>query len=179
MKSYKLITLFVVLILFLHSCDEENEINDVDFNQTITTTLNVDLPDDSAGSPVVFSETETIDFSTVQQIQDNFDEIQDSTIDALSFEIDNYAGPANIMATNASLNFDSTTIQLPDIDLQQADNNATLFPISDPSVIVAIENALQSSNTVTTVTLNATLSSTPVYFEVIFYLDVTVTASGE
>jgi hypothetical protein len=179
MTFFRTFTHTIILTLTLISCEEENEITTVDFTQTISTILNVDLPEDSAGAPVTFTETETIDFSTVQQIQDNIDDIQNAEIDALSFEVNNYSGPANMMATNASLNFDNTTIQLQDIDLQQADNNNTVFPIDDPAVLAAIENALQSSNTVTTVNLTATLGSTPVYFEVIFYLDVTVTASGD
>ncbi len=179
MKYFKSFTLLILFAFILSSCDEEDEITTVDFNQTITTTLNVDLPDDSQGVPATFTEVNTIDFSTVQQIQDNIDDIQNAEIDALSYEIDNYSSPVNVMASNATLSFDNTTIQLPDIDLQQADNNNSVFPIDDPVVLAAIENALQSNNTVTTVTLNATLSSTPVYFEVIFYLDVTVTASGD
>ncbi len=178
MKHITLFTFSLILSLMFLSCDEDNEIEEVDFNQTISTALIVDLPDDSAGDPVTFAEVEAIDFSTVQQIQDNIDDIQNSTIDALSFEIENYTGASNIMATNASLEFNNTILQLQDIDLQQADSNNTIFPIDDPAVLTALESALQSSNTTMTVILNATLNSTPVYFEVVFYLDVTVTASG-
>jgi hypothetical protein len=177
----RLINTFSILSLiavFTFSCDEADEITVVDFTETISTTLTVDAPEDSAGSPVTFVETETIDFSTVQQIQDNIDDIQDATIDALSFEVNNYVGDPNIIASNATLNFDSTTIQIQDIDLQQADNNNTIFNIVDPAVLSALENALQSSNTVTTVTLTGTLSSSPVLFDVIIYLDVTVTADA-
>jgi len=179
MKRIFVKTCLAAIFTLIVSCDEENEITTVDFDQTISTTLNVELPDDSFGAPETFTETETIDFSTVQQIQDNIDDIQNATIDALSFEVDNYSGNLNVMATDASLNFDNTTIQLQDIDLQLADTNNTIFPIDDPAALAAIENALQDSDPVTTVTLNATLSSTPVFFDVIFYLDVTVTASAD
>lgn len=176
MKFFKP-TLLVILTLSLLSCDDSDDLTDIDFNQTITTTIGVDITEDSNGQPLTFSAIETVDFSTVQEIQDNIDEIQDATIDALSFEVDNFNGTPNTTVTSASINFNGTTIQVSDINLEQADNNNTVFPIDDASALTAIENALQN-NTQATVTLTGTIDNAPASFDVIIYLDVTITASA-
>jgi len=170
-------TALLAFTFILLSCDEEDPSSDINFDQTISTTLNVDITEDSNGQPVSFSEVETVDFTTIQQIQDNIDDIQNASIDALSFEVDEFTGAANAVVTSASISFDGTVIQVSDIDLEQADNDNTLFPIDDPSALTAIENALQN-NTQATVTLQGTIDSAPASFDVIIYLDVTVTASA-
>lgn len=170
-------TVLIIFTFALLACDEDDSSSEINFDQTITTTLNVDITEDSNVQPVNFSEVETVDFTTIQQIQDNIDDIQNATIDALSFEVDNFIGAANTNVSSASISFDGTVIQVSDINLEQADNNNTIFPIDDPSALSAIENALQN-NTQATVTLQGTIDSAPASFDVIIYLDVTVTTSA-
>lgn len=166
----------LLLFFVIFSCDDSDDLTDIDFTQTITTTLDVDITEDSNGQPLSFSSTETIDFTTVQEIQDNIDEIQDATIDALSFEVDNFNGAAGTTVTNASISFNGTTIQVSNINLEDADNNDTIFNIDDPAALTAIEDALQN-DTQATVVLLGTIDSAPASFEVIVYLDVTITSS--
>lgn len=177
MKFVNVLGWLLIGSLCLNSCDESDEITEVDFDQTISTSLTVNSTDDSQGLPYQFTETTTIDFTTVQAIQDNIDDIQDAVIDSLSFEIDNYSGTPGVQVTTASILFNNTSIQISDIDLQTSDDNNTIYNIDDPAALAAIEDALQNDDQAT-VSLNGTLSASPAFFEVIFYLDVTVTASG-
>jgi hypothetical protein len=78
--------------------------------------------------------------------------------------------------TNASISFNGTTIQVSNIDLEQADNNDTIYNIDDPAALTAIEDALQS-DTQATVVLNGTIDSAPASFDVVVYLDVTITSN--
>jgi hypothetical protein len=166
----------LLFTLILVSCDDSDDVTQIDFNQTITTALDVDITEDSNGQPLSFTADETIDFTTVQEIQDNIDEIQDATIDALSYEVDNFVGAANTTVTSASINFNGTTIQVSNINLEQADNNDTIFSVDDPAALTAIENALQN-DTQATVTLSGNIDSAPASFDVIIYLDVIITSS--
>lgn len=175
MKS--LVSFYVVLFaLIFISCDDSDDPAEIDFTQTITTTIDVDITEDSGGQPLSFTGTETIDFTTIQEIQNNIDEIQDATIDALSYEVDNFNGAANTTVSSASISFNGTTIQVSNIDLEQADNNDTIFNIDDPAALTAIEDALQN-DTQATVILSGTIDSAPASFDVIVYLDVTITSS--
>lgn len=156
------------------SCDELDELTEFDVNGGFDTTISVNLTDDSQGQPVTLSETAAINIASNQDISDNLNQIQDITINSLTFEIDNYVGADDVTVSSASVSFGSTTVSVEDIVLKTADDGNIVYEVQDASQLTAIGNFLEN-NPVLSVTLMGTISSTPAQFDVIVTLDTTVT----
>ena len=171
MKALKNISLLLVLAIFSFSCDELDELTEEDINTGFNTTLNVNV---GAMDPLTYTQTETIDLANNPDIQNALDLIQDIRINSITAQVSNYNGAAGIMVTNASFQFDNINVSVADIDLQSYDDNNTMIEISDSSQLNAIANALQADNEII-VTVSGTVDGSPVNFDVIVTLDVTVT----
>ncbi len=172
MKSILKIVPLFIMFAFAFSCDEADELTEIDVKQTISSTINVDVPD-AQGAAISFNSSRVIDLSTIEEIQGNSDLIESVSIDVITYEIQNYTGAQDATITNASMTFGSTTVQVSDINLQQADTNNTVYRIENTSQLNAISNVLQS-NAEVNVEFDGTLDSTPVTFDVLLKVDVTV-----
>lgn len=164
--------LYVFVFFVASSCDEVDKLTEFDVNETITQTINVNVPDNQ-GNPITLDETTEIDLSTLDEVQDNLDLIQSVDVNSISYEISNFNGEPEATISNASITFGSTSISVADVNLQEADSNNSVFTIADTGELSAISNALQSSSSINVV-LTGDLNSTPISFDVILRLDVTV-----
>lgn len=175
MKITKQISLLLALLLTAVSCDQVDEFTQIDITDDFTATINIAITEDSEGMPVSFTETATINITSNQDIQDNVDTIQNIAVNALTYEISNFDGAAGATVTEASLSFGNTAIAISNINLQEADTNNTAFPITGANLLNTIADQLENNSTIL-VTLSGTINETPVVFDVIVTLDVTVTA---
>ena len=161
----------------MFSCDELDELTEFDVDAGFNTVISVAIAEQTDGgdSSATLSETAVIDISENQDIADNFDLIENVSITSLTYQIDNYSvGDDDATITNASITFGSTTINIDDINLKNADDSDTVYEIDNTSQLGTIGNFLEN-NPVLNVVLNGTVSSTPVQFNIRVNLDTTVT----
>ena len=179
MKVKSILKILSLSLFILVSCDEAEEIIDelteIDFTETVSRTFTVDLPDDSEGEIVNWSESTTIDITSNPEIEDNLDLIKDITINSLTYEIDNFSGVMDAVVTEAFFEFNGNSISIENINLSDSDENNTVYSITDTNLLNQIGDALQTEPEIT-VSLGGTVSATPVRFDVILNLETTVTA---
>ncbi|MDP5081053.1 MAG: hypothetical protein NWP87_00245 [Winogradskyella sp.] len=174
MKITKQLSLLLVVLLTAFSCDELDELTEFDITDDFSTTVTISADNASEGS---FVNSATINLATNQQIQDNLDLIQNISLNSLTYEISNFIageGAEDAVITEASLTLGSTMISVSNINLKASDDNNTLYTVENSSLLNAIASALES-NTAITASVSGTVDSTPVTFDVIINLDVTVT----
>jgi len=174
MKTYRIFTYLFMFAAITFSCDELDELTEFDVSGSFNSTIDVNLTDDSEGEPVTLTETAAIDISSNPDIADNLNLIQNVTITALTFEIDNYVGAEDVTITDASISFGDSSINISDIVLKTADDGNIVYEVEDASQLNAIGDFLEN-NPVLNVTLMGTISATPALFDVIINLDTTVT----
>ena len=165
--------LLLSLIITLSACDDEDDLTSFDVTDSLTETLNVDVPDNN-GNPIDFVASETFDISSNQQINDNLDQLDNVEINSISYEISNFSGPEDATITDGSISFGNTIITVSDINLDEANTNNTTFEIDDDAKLSAISNNLENNTTVN-VTYDASVDTTPVTFDMIMTIDYTVT----
>lgn len=176
MKITKKISLLLVVILTTFSCDEIDELTEFDINEGFSTSFNIDLPNLGEGMPASIDETATIDISSVEEIQNNLDLIQNVTINSLTYEIRDFVGAEGAEGetiTEASLSFNGTSISVSDINLQESDDTNTVYEIEDTTLFNSIANGLKN-NPVIIASVTGSVNATPVKFDVIVNLDVTL-----
>ncbi len=176
MKITKKISFLLLVMITAFSCDELDELTEFDINEGFSTSFNIDLPDLGEGMPASISETATIDISSVQEIQDNLNLIQSISVNSLTYEIRDFTEDSaeGAIVTEASLSFNGSSISVSDINLQESDDNNTVYEIEDLTLLNSIASALQN-NPVITGTITGSVNATPVTFDVILNLDITVT----
>jgi hypothetical protein len=173
MNITKKISLLLFVILSAFSCDELDELTEFNITEGFSTTVTISAIENEGS----FDRSETIDIASNQEISDNLNLIQNISLNSLTYEISNFIpgeGAEDAMISEASLTLGSTSISVENINLQESDDNNIVYPIEDTNLLNAIANALES-NTALTASLSGTLDSTPVTFDVIINLDVTVT----
>ena len=169
-KLTKISTLFIVMTI-LFSCDKFDELTEFNITQDFNTTVNVNVIEDSEGATQSWSQSSTINLASNNQIQENLDLVQDVRINSLTFKIVDFTGVEGAIATEASLSFGDTIIEVADIEL---DDNTSIYTIGSSSELNAIANDLKNNVEITT-TASGTVTSTPVNFDVFISLDVTTT----
>jgi hypothetical protein len=171
MKSRLKPIIIVFALIALYSCKDVEDFTQRVENGTISATVSVDEPDNE-GNSVTFEDSSELNLSNaLPEGLDDF--IENISINALTYEISGFNGATDATVTNASFTLGTTNISVSDINLDQADANNTVFSVSDSSQLNAIGNALLS-NPILPVTFNATIDSTPVAFNILINVDVTV-----
>jgi hypothetical protein len=172
MKSikFKVVILFVFTVLF--SCDELDELTEIEVTDNFTRTISIDEASDSNGTSATFSKTEVISIASNQKIRDNFDKIESVKVNSLTYEFNNYVGEGAGTITNSSIIIGDLIIPIPDSNIKQADANNTVFSIDNLEDLMAFGSALKSSKIVV-VLLGGTIDETPVKFDLIINTDVT------
>ncbi|MDG1393250.1 MAG: hypothetical protein P8P55_00315 [Flavobacteriaceae bacterium] len=176
MKIISKISVLLLTMIAIISCDKLEELADIDFTESFTETVSVDVNEESE-TPQSWSESSTINIASNSMVQEYKDLIKDININSLEFEINDFLGVEGATISDASMSFGETSITLEDINLQEADTNNTVFPVSGAAQLNAIADELQKANVITT-TFSGTISGTPVKFDVIITLDITVTANA-
>ena len=173
MKVHVKITALLLLLFAAISCDEIDELTEIDIEDNISTTVGVDVPDNQ-GAASSFTRTSTLNLASSQEISDNLDLVQNVVVNSISYEITDYTGAPNATISNASIAFGSTIIAISELNLEQADANNTIYSISNATDLAAISNALEA-NSILTVVVSAGIDNTPATFNVDVIMDVTVT----
>lgn len=174
MKIQKHAILLFIVLASLYSCDKIDELTEFDVDGNFTTTITVEVAEDPNGEPQSFSQSGTINIAQNQDIQDNFNKIESIAINSLTYEITNFSGVEGAVITNASISFGATTIQVTDINVQQADADNQVFSVNNTQQLNAIAAALKNSPSLT-VTISGSVNDTPVNFNVVVKANVTVT----
>ena len=173
MKIISKISVLLLTMIAVISCDKLEELADLDITQGFTTTINVSI---SEGSPETLNEVATFDLASDYLIKEKLDLIKDVNINSLTFKIDNFIGAEGATVSEATMSFGDTTITLNDINLEESDNNSTIYSVGDTTQLNAIADELQEA-TLITVTLSGTVDSTPANFDIVLTLDTTVTVN--
>ena len=173
MKIISKISVLLLTMIAVISCDKLEELADLDITQGFTTTINVSI---SEGNPETLNEVATFDLASDDLIKENLDLIKDVNINSLTFKIDNFIGAEGATVSEATMSFGDTTITLNDINLEESDNNSTIYSVGDTTQLNAIADELQEA-TLITVTLSGTVDSTPANFDIVLTLDTTVTVN--
>lgn len=156
------------------SCDELDKLTEFNVDDNFSTSVNVDITEDSEGMPQSWSESAIIDIGTNSDISDNLNLIQNVSIKSLTYVINNYTGQDDATITEAMLSFNGNSISIENINLSSSDTNNTVYTITDAALLNSIGSILEKSSKLT-VTVSGTVSSTPVKFDVIFTIDTEVT----
>ncbi len=171
MKYFTKTSMLMLAMITIFSCNKLDELTEFDITQDFTTTVNVDITEDSEGAAQSWSQSSTINLASNQEIQANLDLVQDVQINSLTFKIINFIGIEDAIATEASLGFGDTVIAVADINLE---DSTTIYSVGSSSQLNAIANDLKNAAQITA-TVSGTVTSTPVKFDVVISLDVTTT----
>ena len=163
------VLLFAMITIF--SCDKLDELTEFDITKDFSTTVNVNLIEDSDGTAQTWTQTSTINLETIEEIQSNLDLIKSIKINSLTFKVINFTGAEGAIATEASLNFGETVIAVNDINLE---DSSTVYSIGSSLELSTIANDLKNTSQITA-TSTGTVSSTPARFDIVITLDVTTT----
>ncbi|MFK7833030.1 MAG: hypothetical protein AB8B52_07130 [Winogradskyella sp.] len=174
MKITKQISLLLLVMITAFACEDLDELTEFDINGDLSTSFSVAVTEDSEGMPAEFSENSTIDLASNVDIQSSIDLIQGVTVNDLTYEIDNFEGAPNATLTEGTFTFGSTTISITDVNLEESDDNNTVYTIEDAAALNAIASALANESSITA-SVNGTVSGTPVSFDILLELDVTTT----
>lgn len=168
----KLLSLFVVIAL-IASCDVNTDPIELTATATINEAIAISIPQ-TTGTTVNFDEDVDQDLS---QIVSNFNDVTDININSLSYQYQNVVGNTNAVIQSATIVINGTTIAtLSNVNINQAASNATVFEISDNSILDALEAQFLSNSTV-----NIQFSGTAVSeegeidFEIALSINLTVT----
>ena len=173
MKVHVKITALLLLFVVSISCDEIDELTEIDIEDNISATVSVDVADNQ-GAASSFTRTATLNLASNQEISDNLDLVQNVVVNSISYEITDFTGASNATISNASIAFGSTIISVSDLNLEQADANNSIYSITNAADLAAISNALEASS-ILTVVVSAGIDTTPATFNVDVIMDVTVT----
>lgn len=174
MKISPKITYLLLIIVIIFSCDKVDELTDFDVTGDFETTVTVDITEDSQGAAISFEESKTIDIASDDRIQENLDLIEKVSIESLTYKFANYNLPEVITISDASISAAGMTIDIEDVDIAAAASAGTVYTVTNTSFLQAIESSLENQPEVT-LTFEATISSSPVAFDLIVTLDTTVT----
>jgi hypothetical protein len=174
MKITTKVGALLLLMVTAFSCNDLDELTEFDVTQDFSRTFNVSVPEGAEGEPQSINQTSTIDITANQAIEQNIDLVQDISINSLTYEIINFSGSEDAILSNGVLTFGSSTISVPNINIQQSDLDNTVYIINDTSVLSAIANDLEN-NSMVDISVTGTVSATPVVFDVLVNVDITAT----
>lgn len=161
-------------IALFTGCDEVDELTEFDIRENFSTTINVNLPNDSQGQEASINEFASIDISDYPEIEDNLNLVESISINSITYEIDNYSGIVGAIVTNASFTFNGDTISIEDLNLEESDANNTIYELNDEVAFNSISQMLLNSSELS-FGVTGTVSGTPVSFDVKVNFDITVT----
>ena len=171
MKTFTKISMLLLAMITIFSCNKLDELTEFDITQDFSTAVNVNVVEDSAGAAQTWSQSSTINLATNDEIQSNLDLIQDVKLNSLTFKVINFTGVEGAIATESSISFGDTVIAVADITLE---DSTTIYSIGSSSELNAIANDLKNATQISA-TVSGTVTSTPVQFDVFISLDVTTT----
>lgn len=143
MKTLLKFAAALVLFLGFTSCDELDELTEIDFDTTLNESVFVSVP---AGDGLVLNETMLININN-SDTQDYLDVLQDVSITSFTYRLINFTGDATgtIMGQ-----FEADGVALVNHDMIVKDevDAGTVFEVTDPSALNSIAGSLKSGNDV-------------------------------
>ncbi len=166
--------LFLTAMITLSSCDKVDELTTIDISQDFEDTVNVVLTENSEGAAIAFEQSTTIDISSNTRIKENLKLIESVSIESFTYQFSNFDGVDGVMLSDASITVADITIAIDDVAIDTASSAGTIYTLTDASFLEAMAISLKN-NPAITATFAATISSSPVTFDITFTIDATVT----
>jgi hypothetical protein len=168
-----LIKIFAVVLLFVSytSCDELDELTEIDFDTTLNEQLNVTVP---AGEGLMLNETMLINLIN-SDTEDYLDVLQDVSITSFSYQLLNFTGDVNGTIVG---NFVADGVQLlpHDMVVKQTVDAGTVFEVTNVSQLNAIAADLKAGDDVLIGIVGESSCEEAMNFTIALTLDLEITA---
>jgi len=185
MKTHVLKKLSVVMLALTTSifgaCDLFDKADDISFDSTLDETIVV--TEESSGTNVVYAKTIVLDAASDPDINKYKNKISGFTVKKVSYQVTNFTGDASLFSGTLSFGDASTTTPtvvatISNLNLQEAFSSGQVFdlPISQ-SDVDKIAGMLKDDKAVK-LYLNGSLSTTPVFSNILVILEVSVKADA-
>ncbi len=169
MNTIKQITIAIVALIFLNSCDAD-ELTEVKINTEITKDITFTTNDDGD-----FSESFTVDFANNDDLNDYLSKIKSVKINSASYLIKAFngttaSGDITFMSENQSFGPYTHTSISSDF------SNQTIFPINDVDKLSVLATNLKDTNQLQVEVSGTTTSTAPFTMTLSVTFDLTIVA---
>ena len=174
MKNFIKYLAVLLLVFGYTSCDELDELTEVDFDATVTDVINVNAI--NAGVDVPLNNSINVGLADAGgQVQDYLNQIERVTFNSLTYQVINFVGdPAGVMTVDIVA--DGVVMDSHD-GVVVSGVAGTIFTIDDTATLNAIASDLKNGNRVT-FGIVGTATSEGMDFDIQVTLDVEVTADA-
>jgi len=177
MKTKLNLIAIVFSMLFFSACDKAEELTTFYVNDTFVIEAPVVIPEDPEGNPQNFIYSSEIDIRENADIDSNFGNIQHLAINDFYLSISDYLANENIFAEDVVVTVGNVIISLGDIDLSAFSATDERIQIGETQQLNEIASQLLNSSTIT-VSIEGTVSDTPVTFTATAVMDIRVTVNA-
>ncbi|NNK40861.1 MAG: hypothetical protein HKP45_09440 [Winogradskyella sp.] len=144
MKTVSKLTLALMILLTTSACDQLDELTEFDFNTTLNESFFLAL---QGGIDQPFNQTTTFNIVN-EDTQDYIDALQDVEITSFTYRFVNFSGDA-AGTIDGSLQADNMTLFVHNnLNVKQAADEGTVFPVTDVSALNSIATSLKNGNDV-------------------------------
>lgn len=164
---------FLLILAFIGSCDVNTDPIELTATATINEVVSVSIPQ-TTGTSINFNEDVNQDLT---EIVSNFSDVTDININSLTYQYQNVTGNTNAVIQSANIVINGTTIaNLSNLNINQAATDATVFEISDNTILDALEAQFLSNSTANIQFSGTAVSEEgPIDFEIALAINLTVT----
>lgn len=164
---------FLLVLAFIGSCDVNTDPIELTATATINEVVSVSIPQ-TTGTSINFNEDVNQDLT---EIVSNFSDVTDININSLTYQYQNVTGNTNAVIQSATIVINGTTIaNLSNLNINQAATDATVFEISDNTILDALEAQFLSNSTANIQFSGTAVSEEgPIDFEIALAINLTVT----
>ncbi|MCA0151859.1 hypothetical protein [Winogradskyella vincentii] len=143
MKTFIRITMALLLMISFTSCDELDELTEVDFDTTLNENLNVSVP---VGDNLALNETMVVNMIN-DDTEDYMDLLESVRITSFTYQLINFTGDAEgtIVGTFEA---DGVTLLNHDMVVKDEVDAGTVFEVTDVSLLNSIASKLKNGNNV-------------------------------
>ena len=172
MKNTIKLLAIVLLVFTFNSCDKVEELADIDINTTITEkiTVHIDQNQETINQNVTLS----LDNSDTH---DYLNKIKQVSITKLTYNIIEFTGDEN-GTINVDFLVDNVMLIQENIIVKQADDNQTIFEVTDVNKLNIIANALKNNHQISTSVSGSTIALDDVMdFKINVTIDLNIVAN--
>ena len=171
MKTFIRFLVVVLLVVSYTSCDEIDDLTEIDFDTTLNEQLNVTIP---AGENLALNETMLINMVN-SETEDYLDVLQNVRITSFTFQLSNFTGDNN--GTIAG-NFVADGVELLNLDIvvKQTVDAGTVFEVTNTALLNSIAADLRAGNDVLIGIVGESSCEDPMNFTINITIDLEVTA---
>jgi len=144
MKTFIRITMALLLTISFTSCDELDELTEIDFDTTLNENLSVTIPE---GDNLTLNETMTFNMVN-NDTEDYMDLLETVRITSFTYQMINFTGDPDGTIVGAFV-ADGDTLLNHDIVVKDEVDAATVFEITDVAMLNSIASKLKNGQDVT------------------------------